>query len=610
MQRNLRIVYFGFLFLIFLIPLGRLPVLFSEIPDYQQLKLIYIVFAVILLVFWLYISAFEEKKISVKKSSVYLPFGLFIVWSVLSLIWTVSLAPTFTQAFFFISYFILFFLIINLATNDKKREMFLWILLASASIVSVYTVHQYFWGLEATREYARIYGVDVPLNAQGSFTSRLNTDRAFGTFLYPNTLATFLIIVFPFPVFYAFFSRGCKRFFPSVVSLFILFAFILTFSKGGAIALLFSWLVLGIVRIRKKYKLISLTVVITLIVSVLFLSFNNNYVAKKTQRLKASGKVRVEYWQAGLEMIKEEPVIGFGLGSFGRVYAKYKLPQAEETQMAHNNFLQVWMELGTVGFLIFLSIFVFYFKDASRNLRKLSSFSPTKKTLILGGYVSVLAFTFHSLTDFSLYIFNAAAIFFVLMGISCGVSSDKKEIANKKGIVIFLLIICFAFIFSLSRPFKAKTHYIQAINSEDLQESINELNLSVNYWSWGEDEYRMGYHYVLSQLYKQRMLLGRKDFTSEIIEHLKYAVDYDKCRSLYWRELAIAYMFRNDVDNALESMKEAVSLYPTNGLNHLVLGDVYISMDRKEEALNEYQTALEYDSSLKDEVNKRIENFE
>ncbi len=91
-----------------------------------------------------------------------------------------------------------------------------------------------------------------------------------------------------------------------------------------------------------------------------------------------------------------------------------------------------------------------------------------------------------------------------------------------------MFIVSFSLIFLLSRVFIAERHYIKAMNSNTPDEAIKELNLSVHYWDWGENEYRNGYHYVLSQIYKQKMFQERIDFTPEILEHLKQALKYDQ----------------------------------------------------------------------------------
>ncbi len=157
------------------------------------------------------IFTFRGKNSFIKKSSLYLPLGLFILWSTLSLKWTVSIPATSIQIFYFLFYFLIFFLSLNVIEDDKDREILLLVLLFSTFLVSVYAVYQYFWGLEETRAYVLIYKNEIPLSSSGNFMSRLNTDRAFSTFLYPNALASFLMMVFPFSVFYSVFCKEKKN---------------------------------------------------------------------------------------------------------------------------------------------------------------------------------------------------------------------------------------------------------------------------------------------------------------------------------------------------------------------------------------------------------------
>ncbi len=600
--------------MLFVIPLGRLPISFCEFLNLSQLIIVYTIFLLFLFVCWLGIFSFREKHSLVKSNSLYLPLGLFLLWSALSFLWTVSIPATFTQISYFVFYLFAFFICFNTAGDDKSREKFLWVLLFSTFLVSIYAVHQYFWGLEQTRQYLLIYRAEAPITAHEDFMSRLYTDRAFSTFLYPNTLATFLMMVLPFAVFSAVFcdrENNVKRVIFSALSLLILFAFVLTFSKGGMLVLILSWLLFLLFKVPKSRRTIAAIAFIFLVAFVIFYVYNDKYVAEKVQPLKDSLEVRVEYWRAGLEMLKERPLTGFGLGSFGRVYAKYKLFNAEETQMAHNNFLQIWAELGIAGFLLFLSVFVFFFKQMNRKMKNFDNLSSIQKIFVCGGYLSVLSFILHSLGDFSLYVFSVTSVLFMIIGVSLGVNYEEKKIKNKKALFVPLFIVSVFVFVLLFRVFAAEGHYLEAMKkSKNINEAIEELKLSTRYWTFGEDEYRMGYHYLLSQMYKQKMIEERKDFSSEILRHLKQAVKHDKYRSFYWRELALmASLLRNDEDEAMEYIKRAVSFYPTLGYNYLVYGDVYMVFGKKEEAAKQYDMALKYDASLEEEINKRMRDL-
>jgi O-antigen ligase len=68
-----------------------------------------------------------------------------------------------------------------------------------------------------------------------------------------------------------------------------------------------------------------------------------------------SAQVRLEYWRAALSMAADKPTLGQGTDAFGDVYARFKLPRAEETRHAHDDPLEVLAEQGAIGLAAFLA---------------------------------------------------------------------------------------------------------------------------------------------------------------------------------------------------------------------------------------------------------------
>jgi hypothetical protein len=62
-----------------------------------------------------------------------------------------------------------------------------------------------------------------------------------------------------------------------------------------------------------------------------------------------SMNVRFEYWRTAWRMVCADPLLGLGLGTFNDAFANYKVPGATETLLAHNDWLQLWAELGVLG---------------------------------------------------------------------------------------------------------------------------------------------------------------------------------------------------------------------------------------------------------------------
>jgi O-antigen ligase len=75
----------------------------------------------------------------------------------------------------------------------------------------------------------------------------------------------------------------------------------------------------------------------------------------------ASTQVHKELWAAGLDMVRQNPLFGIGLGNFKpRIAELHALRDAsgadEGAYMAHNSYLEYAAELGIPAFLIFLGI--------------------------------------------------------------------------------------------------------------------------------------------------------------------------------------------------------------------------------------------------------------
>ena len=76
------------------------------------------------------------------------------------------------------------------------------------------------------------------------------------------------------------------------------------------------------------------------------------------------------YWLSW-QMIQEQPWLGRGLNTFGREFFFYRantevgqsanlIKQAGSFQEVHNEYLQVWLELGLPGLVFFLALVLFF----------------------------------------------------------------------------------------------------------------------------------------------------------------------------------------------------------------------------------------------------------
>lgn len=93
---------------------------------------------------------------------------------------------------------------------------------------------------------------------------------------------------------------------------------------------------------------------------------------------ESSANARLTAWATAMRMIGDNPLLGVGLRNFQPRYAEYSivpLPPGGTTYVAHNSYLQIWAESGTIAFVVYLlllgSVFV-----ACRRVRLLARMRP------------------------------------------------------------------------------------------------------------------------------------------------------------------------------------------------------------------------------------------
>lgn len=228
---------------------------------------------------------------------------LFVLVFLLSAVISAVRAPNTHKAHLALSqyfgYGLIYFLVLNILEDERP---FLGILITTAVFISLYAVHQFYIGLPETREFARQYMGELPEYVR----QRLESNRVFGTFIYPNTLAGYLFLCIP----------------------------------------------LGFLVRRKPVRILAVLIMLY----ALYLTFYRG--SGSADKIRNTLIFRWENWTAGFRMIKNYPLFGAGTYNFSVFYPIYKLDIAEEVQNAHNNFLQIFAEQGVIGFLAFCVIWI------------------------------------------------------------------------------------------------------------------------------------------------------------------------------------------------------------------------------------------------------------
>ena len=358
----------------------------------------------------------------------------------------------------YLYYFSLFFLLFQVVSSPspsplpggervKRKEVdsrlfILTIILITAALVSLYGIHQYFWGFKDTLNY--ITQQNMLAQIPPDMMARLTSGRAFSTFVYPNIFAAFLITLIPVSLALAFSPhpplspsgerikgdsppplpagerikvRGWLKLPGLLLALLFSATLSLTKSTGGLTVLLFTGLVwLAAFWSGKlpaptgtagpaKIPFRKIRPFVIIIGGALVLFYILTVSEKIPYRNILSLRDRFFYWASSLEIFKQRPVLGFGPGSFGVQYARFKIPAAMETQHSHSIFFEILAEQGLLGIVTFFWFWVLllqkFWKGAPAGLPK-------------GIFWGILALFLHSQIDFDLADPSLATYLFVL----------------------------------------------------------------------------------------------------------------------------------------------------------------------------------------------------
>jgi O-antigen ligase len=125
-------------------------------------------------------------------------------------------------------------------------------------------------------------------------------------------------------------------------------------------------------------------------------------------------------------MIKDFPLFGTGLGTFGYAYPLYKLSVDKPLVYlhAHNDYLELVSETGILGFASLMAALGLFLYTSLKSLTRLAGEEDYFRFFVLlGALTGVFSILVHSLVDFGLQIPSNALYFSFLIGLSAAAGS-------------------------------------------------------------------------------------------------------------------------------------------------------------------------------------------
>jgi putative inorganic carbon (hco3(-)) transporter len=195
-------------------------------------------------------------------------------------------------------------------------------------------------------------------------------------------------------------------------------AVVMTFSRGGAVALIVVFLVIGLRSRRKLGFLIVVVLFCAPAVLLVRVAYFERLKTIQNYEEEASANSRIVYGQMALQMAADYPWIGVGFGSYNQMAMQQRyMPEVEDIrrQVVHNTYLQMLTDSGVFAFGIYVSLLFGTIVWLGFSARRVRTVDPRLAIVPVALQVSLIAYavgsTFLSRVQFDLtyYLLMAAA---------------------------------------------------------------------------------------------------------------------------------------------------------------------------------------------------------
>lgn len=292
-----------------------------------------------------------------------------------------------------------------------------------------------------------VFGVSIFEAAYGIYQYLVNssigtaTGFATGTFVNHNHFAGFLEMSIPLALGYVLYlgewrDKKSKPFIKDLVSsdnfqkqiliLFLLAMMLLVIFLSGSRMGIFSTLLslvffyLAYSGFRKSGVKKAWMIFFVLAVALIYGLWIGLYsVFERFLKVEVDAPVRTLVWKDMLSIIKDFPLFGTGFGTFSYVYPLYKkyMEAPLVYTYAHNDYLQLIIETGILGFFSIATALTLFLFSRVRNLGRFSQKENNFRFFLsLGALSGIVSSLIHNLADFNLHIPSNALYFAFLIG--------------------------------------------------------------------------------------------------------------------------------------------------------------------------------------------------
>jgi len=345
--------------------------------------LTFFLLAILGLVLWGF-NILKKEEFKIISNPLNIPVLSFIIICVLSIIWSDTPFISLKELPLFLAGPLLYFVIVNNIFNEQQINRIIGAVIIVGTLFGIYGIFQY-------------NGIDFSF-----WIGNYGRGKVFGLFGNAGYFAEYLIL--PLPIAISLFLVSKNKIIKLLLLIGILAissAIVFTFTRTPYLSIVFSLIFMLFLFLISRGKefftdnkkifiviFLAILIIVSLIVvpnplnkpdTVISKIKNKTSINKLTQGF--SIQRRIATWKSCILLIKDHPLLGSGIGTFKYNSLKYQakfFDQGENRSLypygiaekAHNEYLQLWAELGVIGFIIFIWLIFAYFNYGLKILKR------------------------------------------------------------------------------------------------------------------------------------------------------------------------------------------------------------------------------------------------
>ncbi len=476
-----------------------------------------------------------------------------------------------------LAYVAVFFLIINnIKTRDQTRRLVLAIII-TGTIVAFLGILQMLSGTN------KIYWF---------WLSKYKIGNYFGPYVNPNHFAGYMGMVIPMGIGLliahllnrSFIPAGSWRHRLSVIeshlsknSLLIFLivimglSLIFSLSRGGILCFLFSMVffftILGIKRSQRKKRKIGAVILGLIFAMLIWIGIDPVLKELSTlANIRFTSDARTIVSKDTLDIARDFPFFGVGLGNFQHIYPKYTTLKLRGVfTHAHNDYMEMLADTGWPGAILFFGGIVFLLIKTLLLWHRRRD--PFVTGITLGGVTGAVFILLQNMVTFNFHIPANAMLFFIILGLTVVVVHSSIPVRNislhprmKLAVYPMMFILLAGLAVTVVSAYQGEKYFklykrsTSQMISQDLIKSID------------CDPSDAACHYELGRYYAKAMSKCCKEGNWK---YVKGKWDFEPGKDAFSNGLT-----------ALDSYFQAVTLQPTNAWYHFNLGWIVEQLGR------------------------------